>query len=247
MNEHGTAPAKSRGLSLFLWISGAALWVIVGVMFVTSYLRDRTAAQAESNAALGKAPAAVAQPAGPAKAKAAGGLVEPVGMWDAEGIGDFTLTERNGKEVTKQTLLGKPWVVGFVFTRCAGPCPRVTGQMRKLQDELKNEDLRLVTMTVDPDYDTPEILTRYADAFDADKEKWLFLTGDKETMYRYIEKHFRMPVEETQGEDRKPGFEVIHTTNLLLVDAKGVVRGKYNALNPEELAKLKLDAKKLES
>lgn len=241
-----TPPVRTgRGLSLFLWISGAALWLIVGVLFVMLYLRDRTTAGAKAPT---ETTAVRAQP--PAQATgAAGGLVEPGGVWDAEGIADFTLTERSGKEVKKDDLLGKPWVVGFVFSRCAGPCPKVTAQMRRLQDQFEQdgEDARLVTMTVDPDYDTPEVLTRYANAFKADEDRWLFLTGEKETMYRYIEKNFMMPVQEMQGEDRKPGYEVLHTTNLLLVDAEGRVRGKYNALAPEEMAKLRLDLKKLES
>jgi len=242
-----TPAAKSRGLSLFLWISGAVLWGIVGVLVFASYFRADQPAVAGQD---GRQPAAgnvALVKADGTETKSAGGLVEPEGAWSEDGIGDFSLTERSGKTVTKQDLLGKPWVVGFVFTRCAGPCPRVSGQMRKLQDSWKNEDVRLVTMTVDPEYDTTEVLTRYAKACGADAEKWRFLTGDKETMYRYIETHFRMPVEETTGPDRKPGFEVIHTTNLMLVDAKGVVRGKYNALVPEEMAKLRLDLKKLES
>ena len=77
--------------------------------------------------------------------------------------------------------------------------------------------------------------------------KWLFLTGDKEELYSYISKEFLQTVEEMKGKDRQPGFEVLHTTNLMLVDAKGVVRGKYNAQVPEDMAKLRRDVKKLES
>ncbi|MGC1273436.1 MAG: SCO family protein [Planctomycetaceae bacterium] len=241
-----TRPTKSRGLSLFLWVSGAVLWLIVGVLLFASYFRTEQPALAGvdgGQAAAGNTVFVQTETAG--GTKPAGGLVEPKAIWSEEGIGDFSLTERSGETVTKKDLLGKPWVVGFIFTRCAGPCPRVSGQMAKLQDQVEDLDVRLVTMTVDPDYDTPEILTRYAKAFGADERKWLFLTGDKEKMYRYIEEHFMMPVEETTGPDRKPGFEVIHTTNLLLVDAKGVVQGKYNALVPEEMAKLRRDAGKL--
>ncbi|HEX6984684.1 MAG TPA: SCO family protein [Planctomycetaceae bacterium] len=238
------APAtRSRSLSLFLWASGAALWLVVGLLVVLNYVRGQNSALVVEEGKERPARTAVAVQA--AGSDEAGGLVEPASIWSEEGIGDFSLTERSGETVTKEGLLGKPWIVGFVFVRCAGPCPKVTGQMRKLQDELRDEDVRLVTMTVDPDYDTPEVLTQYADAFGADEKKWLFLTGDKATMYRYIEEHFKMPVEETTGPDRKPGFEVIHTTNLLLVDAKGVVHGKYNALMPEEMAKLRRDVKKL--
>lgn len=248
MSNAPTPPApRGRGLSLFLWLTGGALWLIVAVMFVALYLRGPKQAPPQTSRESTVPESSATAVAAPANTSpAAGGLVEPTALWSEDGIGDFTLTERSGKQVTKQDLLGEPWVVGFVFTRCAGPCPKVTSQMKTLEGQI-GDQAKLVTMTVDPDYDTPEILTRYAGAFDASEDRWLFLTGDKETMYRYIEKHFRMPVQEMQGKDRKPGFEVLHTTNLLLVDAKGVVRGKYNALMPEEMAKLKLDLKKLES
>ena len=95
------------------------------------------------------------------------------------GIDDFSLTERSGKTVIKEDLLGKPWVACFVFTRCAGPCPRVSGQFYQLQKDLKDLDFRLVTFTVDPKNDTPEVLARYAESVGADPEKWLFLTGDQ--------------------------------------------------------------------
>lgn len=242
-----TPPTKRRGLSLFLWGSGAVLWLLVGVLLFANYFRPKQPALAGVDGEPSAAGNVVfVQADGSEDGKTAGGLVEPKAIWSKDGIGDFSLTERNGKTVTKKELLGEPWVVGFIFTRCAGPCPRVSGQMAKLQDHLEKTDVRLVTMTVDPDHDTPEVLTRYAKAFGADEDKWLFLTGDKETMYRYIEEHFKMPVEETTGEERQPGFEVIHTTNLLLVDAKGVVQGKYNALVPEEMAKLRRDATKLD-
>lgn len=227
-----SAPANGRGFSMFLWLTGGALWLLVAVLFVGLYFRGpRTAGAGEGNAALPQAGTAGAAPAA---------------IWDPKGVADFSFTNQSGKTVTREDLLGEPWVVGFVFTRCAGPCPRVTGQMRKLQDQTKDEKLRLVTMTVDPDYDTPEVLTRYADAFKADTNRWSFLTGDKTKLYDYVIKNFKMPVEETTGPDRKPGYEVIHTTNLLLVDAKGVVRGKYNALVPEEIEKLRRDIKKLD-
>lgn len=241
-----TPPTKSRGLSLFLWISGAALWLIVGVLVFVSYFRtEQPVLAGVENGQTAAANTVFVQTETTGETKTAGGLVEPKAIWSKDGIGDFSLTERSGETVTKKDLLGKPWIVGFIFTRCAGPCPRVSGQMAKLQDHLEGEDVRLVTMTVDPDYDTPEVLTRYAKAFGADEKKWLFLTGDKKKMYRYIEEHFMMPVEETTGPDRKPGFEVIHTTNLLLVDAKGVVQGKYNALVPEDMAKLRRDVTKM--
>lgn len=234
---------KSRTVSAVLWAVGGLLWI--GVFAAAAWvwwLRPVRPVQTPGTVVVdvgrgdGGEPAAVAGiiPAGSTVASA----------WSPAGIDDFTFTERSGEPVSKADLLGEPWVVGFIFTRCAGPCPKVTGQMLKLQESLPDADFRLVTLTVDPDHDTPEKLRQYADFFGADPEKWLFLTGPKEELYRYIGKTFLMPVQEMTGADRLPGFEVLHTTNLLLVDAKGVVRGKYNALVPEEMAKLRRDLKK---
>lgn len=240
MSEQQTA-AKARGLSIFLWVTGGVLWLMVLVLAAAMYLRsDKTKQRNEIEVV-----DASSNETGDAVAAKTSKDSTPI--WNPNGVADFAFTERSGKTITKQDLLGKPWIVGFIFTRCAGPCPKVSGQMSLLQDALADEDVRLVTMTVDPDYDTPEILTRYAKAYGADSEKWLFLTGDKEELYGYITREFLQTVEEMQGEDRKPGFEVLHTTNLMLVDSKGVVRGKYNAQSDEEMAKLKRDVKQLES
>jgi len=163
----------------------------------------------------------------------------PAPIWDPNGIEDFSLTERSGKTITKADLLGHDWVVSFIFVNCLGPCPRVTSQMYELQRNLKGTDVRLVTITVDPKNDTPERLAKYAANFNADPDRWLFLTGDQEKIYHLITNSFRMLVEEAQGEMRKPGFEVIHTTNILHVNAKGVVVGKYNSQVDVEMAKLR--------
>jgi protein SCO1/2/putative membrane protein len=159
--------------------------------------------------------------------------------WDPVGIEDFSLTERNGRTVTKADLLGKPWAVCFVFTRCAGPCLGISAQMKKLHDQLKDVDVRFVTITVDPVNDTPEVLTRYADAFGADPQRWLFLTGDQQQIYHLIHSSFKMPVQEVTGPERLPGYEVLHTTNILLVDAEGRVVEKFNGTSDTEMVALR--------
>ncbi|MBI5760341.1 MAG: DUF420 domain-containing protein [Planctomycetales bacterium] len=164
---------------------------------------------------------------------------DPPPMWDPAGIDDFEFIERSGKTIRKQDLLGRPWLACFVFTRCAGPCPRVTEQMKKLQDQLQETNIQLVTFGVDPEYDTLEVLQKYANFWRADADRWWFITGDKVPMYRLIQKSFRLPVEETTGEDRKPGFEIIHSTNIMYVDAEGRVRAKFNATKDEDMAKLR--------
>lgn len=157
--------------------------------------------------------------------------------WDPAGIEDFSLTECHGQTVTRADLLGKPWLACFTFTRCAGPCPRVSQQMKILQDRLRGLDVRLVSFSVDPETDTPEVLRTYAEYYKADPERWWFLTGDKEVIYRLVRRSFRMIVDEDPKQI--PGFEVIHSTEIMHVDAAGVVRGRYNAQNDVAMAKLR--------
>jgi protein SCO1/2/putative membrane protein len=158
-------------------------------------------------------------------------------LWDPAGIEDFSLTECHGQTITKADLLGKPWVACFIFTRCAGPCPRVSEQMQILQNHLKGIDVRLVSFSVDPERDTPEELLDYAKRYKADPEKWWFLTGDKKTIFRLIRRSFRMIVDDDP--QQVPGFEVIHSIDIMHVDAAGVVRGRYNARDDVAMAKLR--------
>ena len=158
-------------------------------------------------------------------------------VWDPAGIEDFSLTECHGQTITKADLLGKPWLACFVFTRCAGPCPRVSQQMQVLQKRLQGLDVRLVSFSVDPENDTPGVLRTYAEHYRADPQRWWFLTGDKEVIYRLIRRSFRMIVDEDPKQI--PGFEVIHSTEIMYVDAAGVVRGRYNAQNDVAMARLR--------
>ena len=165
-------------------------------------------------------------------------------VWDPNGIEDFTLTECHGQTITKADLLGKKWIACFIFTRCVGAdfCPRVSTEMKELQRVLKDVDVRLVTITVDPARDTPEELLRYSEQFNADPEKWWFLTGDRDVIYRLIRKDFKMIVEEV--ENPLPGFEVMHSLEIMLVDEQGIVRGRFNARDDVALAKLRRVLKK---
>jgi cytochrome oxidase Cu insertion factor (SCO1/SenC/PrrC family) len=148
-----------------------------------------------------------------------------------DSVGDFALTERDGSTVRKADLLGKVWVASFVFTRCTGPCPQVTATMARLQSDLHADDtVRLVTFTVDPGHDKPDELKRYADNFRADPKRWLFLTGDQDAIYRLLREGFKVPVEQNQGEDRKPGQEVMHSAKLVVVDKRGHLRGYFNGV-----------------
>jgi cytochrome oxidase Cu insertion factor (SCO1/SenC/PrrC family) len=117
-------------------------------------------------------------------------------LWE---VPDFTLIERSGQSVTRANLLGKVWIASIIFTRCVEECPLVSNHMARLQDTFAAEpNVRLVSITVDPAYDTPEVLTRYAQSFAAQPQRWLFLTGDKATIYRLVREGFRLGLIDSQ-------------------------------------------------
>ncbi len=167
--------------------------------------------------------------------------------WDPAGIEDFSFTDTKGQTVTKADLLGKPFVISFIFTFCRGPCPNVSREMREIQDRLKDYDFNLVSLTVDPQRDTVEVLNTYGKELGADFSRWKFLTGPQAEIYGLIHRSFLMPVQEEEDRDRKPGFEIIHSTNIMLVDNTGRVIGKFNAQKGEDMARLRKELKQVAS
>jgi protein SCO1/2/putative membrane protein len=137
----------------------------------------------------------------------------------------FALTERSGRTVTRDDLLGKVWVVSFFFTSCTAGCSKNTTSMKRLQDDLVGyPDVMLVSITVDPETDTPEVLQRYAASYGADPQRWLFLTGAEKAIYDLIQNGFFQAVTRNSP-DAGPGNAVIHTWTLMVVDQKGQIRG----------------------
>ncbi|MEX0718120.1 MAG: SCO family protein [Planctomycetaceae bacterium] len=239
MNESGTIrnvepatdvreeanPVQPR---LWLWVAGSVMWVAVGVAAVYLYANrpDAPVTVLKSNGgASGESAAPAAQP--------------PEMVWDPNGVEDFEFAECRGGTVSKQDLLGKPWLATFVFTRCQGTCPRIMRSTHELERALKDVDLRFVSFTVDPEFDTVEVLRKEAENYEAPEGRWLLLTGDRAKIYHLIAKSFQMPVKEITGPERQPGFEVLHSNNIMLVDAGGVVVGKYDGTNGEDMAKLR--------
>jgi protein SCO1/2/putative membrane protein len=157
---------------------------------------------------------------------------------------DFELVERSGAHLTRDALLGRPWIAGFIFTRCQGPCPLVTARMRRLEDELAGADLRLVSVTVDPGHDTPEVLSRYADSVTADKERWLFVTGDPAQVTSLVRDGFHLGVERNP-EASRPSDSITHDTHLALVGPDGVVRGYFASDDEASLLELRRQARVL--
>jgi cytochrome oxidase Cu insertion factor (SCO1/SenC/PrrC family) len=147
--------------------------------------------------------------------------------WSGPALPEFELIERSERHVALSQLRGAPFVFDFIFTTCSGPCPLMTRNMRTLQDELAGSDVRLVSFSVDPPTDTPAVLSRYADGFGADKQHWLFLTGD-EAQVSKIASAVLLPMQRAPAGEAPIGMQVAHTTRFVVVDAKGVVRGMYD-------------------
>ena len=136
-------------------------------------------------------------------------------------VPDFALTSQRGATVTLSTLEGRPFVMAVVYTTCSGPCPRISRNMRLIQEALRETDARLVTLSVDPERDTPEVLRGYARDYGADPERWLFLTGDRREIEALVRGGFWMAVD-------RDGDDITHSTKLLVVDAKGERREWYD-------------------
>jgi len=150
-------------------------------------------------------------------------------------IADFTLTNQDNKVVTLADLTNHVWVADIIFTRCAGPCPRMTAQMRSIQEKLAPVGLapasgvvQLVTLTTDPDYDTPSVMKQYANRFNADFNRWMFLTGTKEQIGLLAANSLKLSAKPIAPADQKnPADLFIHTTIFVVVDKHARLRGIF--------------------
>ncbi|MGA2603890.1 MAG: SCO family protein [Verrucomicrobiia bacterium] len=163
----------------------------------------------------------------------------PVMGW----VPEFSLTEANGTTVRRGDLLGKVWIASFLFTRCAEACPLLMHHEVQLLPNLPaRDDLRLVSFSVDPDWDTPKVLTEYARTFGADRSRWSFLTGDKKQIYHLSIDGFRLAAQEGDPAKEMP---ILHSTKLVLVDRHGAIRGYYDSTDEIEMQKLVRDARRV--
>src|SRR5271170_7030860 len=144
-------------------------------------------------------------------------------------IADFTLTNQDGKITTLADLTNRVWVADIIFTRCAGPCPIMTGQMKKLQDALpQTSDAKLVTLTTDPDYDSPAVMKRYGQHFGADFNRWTFLTGTKAEIAALASGSLKLSAVPVKLEDQKSVADLfIHSTYFVVVDKHAQLRGIF--------------------
>lgn len=168
-------------------------------------------------------------------------LPAPVALAKHWALPDFSLTERSGQPLRLADLAGKVWVADFFYTTCPGPCPMLSSRLSDVQKALGEEPgVRLVSISVDPEKDTPEVLKIYAEKFKA-SERWYFLTGQKEAIYSLARDGFKLPLAEAPTE----GGLITHTTRLILVDQTGVVRGFYEGANEAGVKDLVRDIRQL--
>ncbi len=151
-------------------------------------------------------------------------------------VPNFSFTTQEGKTFTKADLAGKIWIADFIFTRCAGPCPLLTSRMIELSSRLsKNHEVRLVSVTVDPTYDTAEVLARYAANIHADPSQWIFLTGPLSEITSFIKGGIKQPLA------TEPEGMPAHSTRLMVVDDHGMIRNYYDGNDPEVVQKLLME------
>lgn len=153
----------------------------------------------------------------------------------------FSLLDQTGKAVTDRDLRGQLAVVNFVYTRCPSVCPMLTAKFKALQTKLKGlPGVRYVSISVDPQHDTPEVLNAYAARFQAAPE-WLFLTGPLSEIERTVVKGFKLHIGEPTPNANNPSLiDIMHGEHFVLVDREGVIRGYYRS-DAEGLKELESD------
>jgi cytochrome oxidase Cu insertion factor (SCO1/SenC/PrrC family) len=141
-------------------------------------------------------------------------------------VAPFTLTNQAGQSLASTSLLGQVWVADIIFTRCAGPCARMTRRLAELQAALPAaQPVRFVSLTTDPDHDTPAVLDQYARRFNADPARWQFLTGTKAQIGQAAMRSLKLTAEPKKpGEMDNPNDLFIHSTILVVVDKQGRAR-----------------------
>jgi protein SCO1 len=164
-------------------------------------------------------------------------------------VPSFSFTDQFGNNVTSALVQNKIHVANFIFTRCGLICPKTTQQLSRVQDQfIDNDEVKLLSYTVDPEYDKPPVLKEYAKKYDAIAGKWYFLTGDKSKLYHQALKGYFLPVSDASVYDKSitnPDEAFIHSEKMVLVDKEGVIRGYYDGTDRKEVDRLLVEIKVL--
>jgi protein SCO1 len=156
-------------------------------------------------------------------------------------VSDFHFTNQNGQPIARRHLSGKTWVVDFIYTTCPDQCPRMTQSMRHLQDLIPREaNVGFASVSVDPHRDTPGALKRYAQKFQADPGRWIFLTGDEKQVKQLMD-DLKLGGPSLNGETNV----IDHSSRLVLIDQRGEIRGYYDGTRDEDMNRLLRDLGRL--
>ncbi len=156
-------------------------------------------------------------------------------------VPDFSLVDRDGRTLARRDLAGAPWIASFIFTRCGGVCPLIVESLKRMEPALaRHPNVARVSITVDPEYDTPAVMAEYAQAHgigDPATSRWHFLTGPPPAVRDLILHGFKMALEP----GATPEEPILHSTRLVLVDGQGMIRGFYEYDDPAAIARLEHD------
>lgn len=149
-------------------------------------------------------------------------------------VPDFKLISQKGETITPEKLDDGVYVVNFFFATCPGICKKMSSQMVRVQEKFRNNPaVKLVSITVNPEHDSVEVLQDYADQYGANNDQWYFLTGSREQIYTLAKEGFYLPVQQVEGQQ-----DFIHSEKFLLVDKNGHVRGIYDGTVTKDVDRL---------
>lgn len=160
-------------------------------------------------------------------------------------VPDFSLVSSERETIERNDLLGHPWVVDLMFTSCAGVCPRMTTEMARLESGAGDiPEAKFVSISVDPERDTPEVLAAYAKKLGVGSERWFFLTGSQEEVHALASAGLYLPTE--QGDPDQGQEAVIHSSRFVLIDREGRIRGYYDSRDTDALLRLRTDLRRVD-
>ena len=163
-------------------------------------------------------------------------------------IPEFTLTNQMGSSISRASLHGQVWVADIIFTTCPGPCAQMTKRMSELQAALSADaPVKLVSLTTYPEFDTPAVLAKYAARFGAQSNRWWFLTGTKQQIFRLAIDGLKLTALDKDPAERSNESDLfIHSTIFVVVDKQGRFRGAFEALQPGPYREMLSTIKKLQ-
>lgn len=166
----------------------------------------------------------------------------PIGDTTQHFIPDFTFTNQDEKSIGRKEMEGKVTIVDFFFTSCPSICPVMSREMERVNDMFRDEPkVQIMSISIDPEYDTPQILKTYADEHNAIPGKWHFLSGPKDITYQLARCGFVLPTLDGNGVPD----DFVHSDKFILIDELGRIRGYYSGTNREDVDLLMLETKVL--